>query len=58
MGSYWTSVAAVSNLLHELFFFLQMLTMFHVLVGVDVRKAMADGFPLKNVVTIDLKNGK
>ena len=32
--------------------------MFHVLVRVDARKAMADGFPLKNAVTTDLKNGK
>ena len=35
-----------------------MLTGSHVLVGVDARKAVADGFPLKNVVTADLKKGK
>ena len=35
-----------------------MLTVFHVVVGVDARKAVADGFPLQNVVTTDLKNGK
>ena len=28
------------------------------LVGVDARKAVADGFPLKNTVTTDLKKGK
>ena len=31
---------------------------FHVLVGVDARKAVADGFPLNNVITTDLKKGK
>ena len=35
-----------------------MLTVFHALVGTDARKAVADGFPLKNVVTTDLKKGK
>ena len=35
-----------------------MLMVSHALVGVDARKAVADGFPLKNVVTADLKKGK
>jgi hypothetical protein len=30
----------------------------HRLVGTDVRKAILDGFPLKNVVTTDLHKGR
>lgn len=60
MGSCWTLVAAVSNPHSANFSSLEYpnADCIGCPVGVDARKAVADGFPLKNVVTTDLKKGK
>ena len=34
------------------------LTLRYETVGVDSRKAVADGYPLKNIITVDLHQGK